>query len=874
MTQPLGVLGREGLYVPKTTPFMSSHYEALQADLDLTQYNSSLSMFSSPYNFFPPSPDADLTAIFGDPENYACNSASPARVGWTRSTCRNGSWSPPQCDESSECMELYLANPEYSVGWFEAVLKNLKLKFRAVYLGLHGVMGKLEELSQSAGKEDEGLAYYWWEPHPLHLKYPSRRFIIPEFSKECEAKSSTEPLDSGVNCDRKSRSLLKAIPASLRHSEPDLYTLWSRFSLSNSEQMEMMMLEGPVMGGTGNLTVEEAACEWLRTTKVNWTDWLSISNQNSNSNEIIENITAPTSQSSGERDSLSIGFLILIVILVAVGSGCSTGIGCWIYWRGNESISIEEKPSNVTTSALDLDNPLSKTIMTLDSIIHGKNVPKANLVQLRESLVSTSSNQAPELDQLLHKDNEYSRDGIMFLLKMKNFQQDYNSLGLVGSETGSRHGAGNLSSGNQLDIQLDIDELILADTSSTWTLNVMHDTIWDFFGNASLDREPDPASASSKPTLTMLKIGMDLSLDSVSAFQWAEGQPLVVFGMQLFGPSGFDLISSMGLDSDRLCAFLERVESGYVASNPYHNAMHAADVTHRFAALLKSSSALRLGLSEVEILAGLLAAVLHDYLHPGTNNAFQVRNTAAVALMHNDLHVLENHSLMKGLLLVSGRDTATNFLSSLPREQQAQVRDTVISMVLATDMSQHFPILVTFKTKLAPKLRDGGAERDNVMLTVEEKRIFMQMALKCADIGHVTIPTTAHLIWVKSLQEEFFRQGDYERKLGNTVSFLCDRLKKRNGPAHGENQLGFLDVICLPMYKAWVECFPSCSVLLGNLNKNRRMWEVDAMKSGHNVVEMPSVDENSTSFNKKNIQNPSASFKSQAAQRGKQLITA
>eukprot|EP00959_Pyramimonas_sp_CCMP1952_P432751 9062423-Pyramimonas_sp.AAC.2 len=37
--------------------------------------------------------------------------------------------------------------------------------------------------------------------------------------------------------------------------------------------------------------------------------------------------------------------------------------------------------------------------------------------------------------------------------------------------------------------------------------------------------------------------------------------------------------------------------------------------------------------------------------------------------------------------------------------------------------------------------------------------------------------------------------------MGTKVSFLCDRTKPRNGPAHGENQLGFIDVVCKPMYK-------------------------------------------------------------------------
>mmetsp|Transcript_37996 Transcript_37996/g.52751 ORF Transcript_37996/g.52751 Transcript_37996/m.52751 type:complete len:153 (+) Transcript_37996:2-460(+) len=98
-----------------------------------------------------------------------------------------------------------------------------------------------------------------------------------------------------------------------------------------------------------------------------------------------------------------------------------------------------------------------------------------------------------------------------------------------------------------------------------------------------------------------------------------------------------------------------------------------------------------------------------------------------------------------------------------------------------------------------------------------------------------------HMMWVKSLQEEFYRQGDKEKKMDLPISFLCDRMKPRNGPAHGENQLGFLDIIAFPLYSVWEDAFPACGDLLNNLRQIRRCWEVDAMRSGTNVVKL-SID--------------------------------
>ena len=59
----------------------------------------------------------------------------------------------------------------------------------------------------------------------------------------------------------------------------------------------------------------------------------------------------------------------------------------------------------------------------------------------------------------------------------------------------------------------------------------------------------------------------------------------------------------------------------------------------------------------------------------------------------------------------------------------------------------------------------------------EGRQLAMQMALKWADIGHLSSPLEVHLKWVQRLEEEMFRQGDQERAHGLPVSPLMDRLK-------------------------------------------------------------------------------------------------
>lgn len=53
----------------------------------------------------------------------------------------------------------------------------------------------------------------------------------------------------------------------------------------------------------------------------------------------------------------------------------------------------------------------------------------------------------------------------------------------------------------------------------------------------------------------------------------------------------------------------------------------------------------------------------------------------------------------------------------------------------------------------------------------------VQVALKCADVGHLALPTDTHKVWVERLQSEYFLQGDRERENGMAISALMDRRK-------------------------------------------------------------------------------------------------
>lgn len=226
--------------------------------------------------------------------------------------------------------------------------------------------------------------------------------------------------------------------------------------------------------------------------------------------------------------------------------------------------------------------------------------------------------------------------------------------------------------------------------------------------------------------------------------------------------------------------FLNRIEEGYCRyRNPYHNNLHAADVTQTIHHMLCQTGLMN-WLTDLEIFATLLAALIHDFEHTGTTNNFHVMSGSETALLYNDRAVLENHHISAAFRLL--KDDDCNILSHLSREEYRELRTLVIDMVLSTDMSFHFQQIKNMRNLLT-------ANETSI-----DKSKILAMVLHCCDISHPAKRWNLHQRWTMLLLEEFFRQGDLERELGLPFSPLCDR----NNTLVAESQIGFIDFIVDP----------------------------------------------------------------------------
>uniref|UniRef100_A0A1I8FBR6 PDEase domain-containing protein n=1 Tax=Macrostomum lignano TaxID=282301 RepID=A0A1I8FBR6_9PLAT len=141
----------------------------------------------------------------------------------------------------------------------------------------------------------------------------------------------------------------------------------------------------------------------------------------------------------------------------------------------------------------------------------------------------------------------------------------------------------------------------------------------------------------------------------------------------------YDLINKFKINTNVLENFLYKLEEGYSKwANPYHNLVHGADVAQT-CHFIMSSSKLVNWLTDLEIFATIVAALVHDYEHTGTTNSFHVNTGSDLALLYNDKGVLENYHVSAVFRLL--REEDYNILTGLSREEYKEFRALVIDMV-------------------------------------------------------------------------------------------------------------------------------------------------------------------------------------------------
>ncbi|XP_041640056.1 cAMP-specific 3',5'-cyclic phosphodiesterase 4C-like [Cheilinus undulatus] len=281
-----------------------------------------------------------------------------------------------------------------------------------------------------------------------------------------------------------------------------------------------------------------------------------------------------------------------------------------------------------------------------------------------------------------------------------------------------------------------------------------------------------------------------------------------------------ELLKTFRIPVDTFVTYVMTLEDHYHGNVAYHNSLHAADVTQSTHVLL-STPALDAVFTDLEILAALFAAAIHDVDHPGVSNQFLINTNSELALMYNDESVLENHHLAVGFKLLHQENC--DIFQNLTKRQRQSLRKLVIDMVLATDMSKHMTLLADLKTMVeTKKVTSSGV----LLLDHYTERIqVLRNMVHCADLSNPTKTLPLYRQWTERIMEEFFRQGDKERERGMEISAMCDK----HTASVEKSQVGFIDYIVHPLWETWADLVhPDAQELLDTLEENRE-WYLNTM---------------------------------------------
>ncbi|XP_075885631.1 high affinity cAMP-specific and IBMX-insensitive 3',5'-cyclic phosphodiesterase 8B isoform X1 [Nelusetta ayraudi] len=305
-------------------------------------------------------------------------------------------------------------------------------------------------------------------------------------------------------------------------------------------------------------------------------------------------------------------------------------------------------------------------------------------------------------------------------------------------------------------------------------------------------------------------------------------RPLTYLGLKIF--ASFGVCEFLNCTEATLRSWLQLMEGSYHSSNSYHNSTHAADVLHATAYFLRKER-VKSSLDQLDEVAALIAATVHDVDHPGRTNSFLCNAGSELAILYNDTAVLESHHAALAFQLTV-RDGKSNIFKNTDRNQFRTLRQAIIDMVLATEMTRHFEHVSKFVNSInkpMAAIEEGGMTgvnsdcdgQANIRNSPENRLLIKRMLIKCADVANPCRPLELCIEWAGRISEEYFAQTDEEKRQGLPVVMP---VFDRNTCSIPKSQISFMDYFITDMFDAW-DAFACLPGLMEHLSENYKYWK-------------------------------------------------
>ncbi|POS85265.1 hypothetical protein EPUL_005427 [Erysiphe pulchra] len=217
----------------------------------------------------------------------------------------------------------------------------------------------------------------------------------------------------------------------------------------------------------------------------------------------------------------------------------------------------------------------------------------------------------------------------------------------------------------------------------------------------------------------------------------------------------------------------------------------------------------------------LITAIGHDVGHPGVNNAFLTSLNAPLAQLYNDRSVLESfHCAAYSQILRCHWPSAF---------RSAEMRQLMISTILATDMGLHFEYMKKLaRVKETLISTDKSMENSTHWSSGEQRTLACSLLIKCADISNVARKFDVASAWTMILTDEFSRQAAMEKEMGIPSVLFAPPV--REIATLGKSQIGFIETFAYPLFDGVAEVMPSMSFCVEELQRNKIIWNEKILK--------------------------------------------
>lgn len=278
---------------------------------------------------------------------------------------------------------------------------------------------------------------------------------------------------------------------------------------------------------------------------------------------------------------------------------------------------------------------------------------------------------------------------------------------------------------------------------------------------------------------------------------------------QLFVHMVFTMFGQQDFDMRRLGRFVLSVKRNY-RGIPYHNWKHGWLVAHSLYAMLLRIKDLNI-FSPLRMKALLVAALCHDIDHRGLTNDYLKRFKEPLSVLY-DRSFNENHHLEVTKRILT--DIGSELFLNISEDDYRQLLSYISHAILSSD-------LIKFLKERKHLKKLVHSKKFDLQLSSHQDHVISLIMTLC-DLSSSCMSWNTQRDLVQNLYEEFFTQGDSERKQGNQPIPMFDRDYSHLIP---HNQTEFLKNVVWPSVELFMHVFPNMEDIGEACKENIELWE-------------------------------------------------